>query len=47
MTDQDVADILWSMNGAEYYLLLVSRRGWSPQRFADYLADAWARLLLR
>lgn len=46
LSDQDVADIVWSMNAPEYYLLLVGRRGWTPQRFADYLADAWPRLLL-
>lgn len=46
VSDQEVADIVWSMNAPEYYLLLVERRGWSPQRFADYLADAWTRLLL-
>jgi AcrR family transcriptional regulator len=44
---EKVADILWSMNAPEYYLLLTSQRGWSPQEFAAWLADAWARLLLK
>ena len=41
-----VADIIWSMNGAEYWVLMVGDRGWSHQRFGEFLADAWARLLL-
>jgi AcrR family transcriptional regulator len=46
LTDDDVADIVWSMNGTEYWVLLVGDRGWSPERFAAYLIDAWSRLLL-
>jgi len=45
-TDDDVADIVWSMNGTEYWVLLTGDRGWSHQRFATYLIDAWSRLLL-
>lgn len=45
--DQDqAADIIWSMNSPEFYLLLVEQRGWSPQTFESWLADAWQRLLL-
>lgn len=46
LSDDDVADIIWSMNGAEYWVLLVERRGWSHDRFAAFLIDAWSRLLL-
>lgn len=46
LSDQDVADIVWSMNATEYYTLLVERRGWSRRRYTDYLADAWCRLFL-
>jgi AcrR family transcriptional regulator len=46
LTDDDVADIVWSMNGPEYWVLLVGERGWSAERFGAYLIDAWARLLL-
>ena len=42
----EIADILWSMNAAEYYILLVHDRGWTPQRFAQWLAEAWRRLLI-
>lgn len=46
LTDDDVADIVWSMNGPEYWVLLVGERGWSAERFGGYLIDAWTRLLL-
>ena len=40
------ADIIWSMNSPEFYLLLIEQRGWSPKEFEDWLVDAWIRLLL-
>jgi hypothetical protein len=43
----EVADVLWSMNSPEFYLLLVDQRGWDPDRYQQWLADAWQRLLLR
>lgn len=46
LSDDVVADIIWSMNAAEYYTLLVGERGWQPEQFEAYLADAWKRLLL-
>jgi AcrR family transcriptional regulator len=46
LTDDEVADIVWSMNAAEYRALLVGERGWSADRFGAWLADAWTRLLL-
>jgi AcrR family transcriptional regulator len=46
LSDDDVADILWSMNAAEYWVLLVHERGWPPERFSAWIVDAWTRLLL-
>jgi AcrR family transcriptional regulator len=46
LSDGQVADIIWSMNAAEYWVLLVHERSWTPQQFAAWLADAWTRLLL-
>jgi AcrR family transcriptional regulator len=43
---EEAADVLWSTNGPELYLLLVGRRGWDPDRFGRWLADAWTVLLL-
>jgi len=46
LTDDEVADVVWSMNSAEYRALLVGDRGWTAERFGTWLADAWTRLLL-
>jgi AcrR family transcriptional regulator len=42
----DAADIIWATNAPELYQLLVSQRGWSPERYEHFLADTWHRLLL-
>jgi AcrR family transcriptional regulator len=47
LTDDQVADIIRSMNAAEYWDLLVRERAWTPDQFAAWLIDAWTRLLLR
>ena len=41
-----VADIVWSLNSPEFYLLLIEERGWTAEDFEHWLADAWVRLLL-
>jgi hypothetical protein len=46
LDDDAVADVVWSMNAPEYQALLLGERGWSAARYGDWLADAWARLLL-
>jgi AcrR family transcriptional regulator len=46
LSDQQVADIIWSMNAAEYWVLLVRERSWTPEQFQAWLTDAWTRLLL-
>jgi AcrR family transcriptional regulator len=46
LTDDEVADVIWSTNGPEYWVLLVRDRGWSPRRFGELLVDSWTRLLL-
>ena len=43
----DAADIIWSMNSSEFYLLLVHERGWSPEKFERWLSDSWTRLFLK
>jgi AcrR family transcriptional regulator len=45
LTDQEVADIVWSTNAAEYWLLL-AQRGWTPARYEALLVDVWSRTLL-
>jgi AcrR family transcriptional regulator len=45
LTDDEVADLVWSMNSAQYYLL-VTGHGRSPEEYAALLADVWTRTLL-
>jgi AcrR family transcriptional regulator len=46
LTDDDVGDLVWSMNSPEYYLLITGR-GRSPEQYAALVADVWTRTLLR
>ncbi len=46
LSESKAADIIWSMNSPEFYLLLVEQRGWSPEEYESWLADAWVQLLL-
>ena len=41
-----VADVIWTMNSAEFFSQLVHERGWTADRFQEWLVEAWSRLLL-
>jgi AcrR family transcriptional regulator len=41
------ADILWTLNHPNVWQLLVGERGWTADRFEDWLADALCSQLLR
>ena len=43
---EDARDILWTYNAAEWYELLVLRRGWDPDRYGRWIADALSAALL-
>jgi AcrR family transcriptional regulator len=43
--DDDVADLVWSTNSPEFYLLTTSR-GRTPEQYAAVVADLWTRTLL-
>jgi AcrR family transcriptional regulator len=43
---QEARDLLWTLNSLAVHDLLVRQRGWSPERYRDWLADALARELL-
>lgn len=45
LTDNEIADLVWSTNAAEYWLLL-DQRGWTPARYEALLVDLWSRTLL-
>jgi AcrR family transcriptional regulator len=41
------ADVLWTYSSPELYELLVLRRGWSPQRYGRFIAEAMISVLVR
>ena len=43
----EAADMIWATNAPEFYLLLIGDRGWSPDKFEEWLTRTWIRLLLR
>jgi len=45
LTNEEVADLVWSTNAAEYWLLL-QQRGWTPARYEALLVDLWSRTVL-
>ena len=42
ITLDEVADVIWSMNSAEFYHLIVNEHSWSPDSFRIRLADSWS-----
>ena len=46
LSDQQVADLVWSMNSAEYYTLLASR-GAGPEDISHLLSEIWTHTLLK
>jgi AcrR family transcriptional regulator len=46
MTLEATTDVLWTYSSPELYELLVLRRGWSVQRYGEFIADAMIAALL-
>ncbi|MDX6260882.1 MAG: hypothetical protein QOH84_2570 [Kribbellaceae bacterium] len=46
VTIAEATDILWTCSSVEIYELLVLKRGWSPRRFAQFIADFMISSLL-
>ena len=42
----EAADLIWTCTSDELYDLLVTQRGWSPSRYARFLADFMIGALL-
>jgi hypothetical protein len=43
---QDAAEIMWTYSSPELYGLLVLRRGWSPERYGEFVGEALVDALL-
>jgi AcrR family transcriptional regulator len=46
ITLERAADIMWAMCSPELYDLLVTQRGWPPERYGQFIAQALAAALL-
>ena len=46
LTVEDAADILWVLNDAGLYHLLVQRRGWTQDKFQSWLSASMRSELL-
>jgi AcrR family transcriptional regulator len=46
LTISEAADVLWTTNSSELYVLMTTERGWSVDRYERWLAATWERLLL-
>jgi hypothetical protein len=46
ITLEAAADVLWTYSSPELYELLVLRRGWSLERYGQFVADAMIAALL-
>ena len=42
----EAADVVWATNSPELYVMLTRERGWSPNKYEQWLGDTWCRLLL-
>jgi len=47
LDDTRATDILWSLNHPDVWLLLVGKRGWTPDEFERWLGETLAAQLLR
>ena len=45
LTDEQVGDLVWSMNSPDYFRLM-AEAGYTPRQYADLVADVWTRALL-
>ena len=43
---EEAGDVLWTVNSLAVYNLLVVQRGWSPERYRDWIASTNVRALL-
>jgi AcrR family transcriptional regulator len=42
----EIADVIWATNSAEFYVLLTVERRWSDSLFEQWLTQIWQRVLL-
>lgn len=45
VSEEECRDVIWSMTDGTLWHRLVNQRGWTNERFAEWLGDLWARVL--
>ena len=45
--EEECRDVLWSMTDGMLWHRLVNERGWSNERFAEWMGTVWVQLLVR
>jgi AcrR family transcriptional regulator len=46
VSEEDCRDIVWSTTDGTSWQLLVNERGWTPERYRDWLAQVWTSTLV-
>lgn len=46
VTVEEARDVLWTYNSAEFWELLVVKRGWGPERYGRWIGDALVAALI-
>ena len=47
VSEEECRDVIWSMTDGMLWHRLVNERGWTNERFADWLGRVWVRLLVQ
>ncbi len=47
VSEEECRDVIWSMTDGMLWHRLVNERGWTNERFADWLGHVWVHLLVR
>jgi AcrR family transcriptional regulator len=47
VSEEECRDVIWSMTDGMLWHRLVNERGWTNERFADWLGRLWVRLLVQ
>lgn len=47
VTEEECRDVIWSMTDGVLWHRLVNERGWTNERFADWLGRLWVHLLVQ
>ena len=47
MSEEECRDVIWSMTDGMLWHRMVNERGWTTERYADWLGRMWVKVLVR